>query len=324
MKECNPRKAHELHDFMLQLTNDIAAEYTRIQKRVKEDPGTAGDEGEENWAELLRNWLPPNYQVVTKGRILGERGTASPQVDVIVLSPAYPKQLVDKKLYLAGGVAAAFECKLTLRPEHLQKAFQTASKIQQLVEDRHGSPFDELHSPVIYGLLAHSHSWKDSTPDSLIAADLIEENNKAARVIKHPKEALDIICIADLCTLSVNKFICPSFIVPTKIYAIHVGYNQWIPKNKWPAFPARGDSPDHNPIGIMLCFLLSRLAWEDQSIRRLASYYIGVLRTGVGFTVARIWPLDILSDEVRKRVLAEQEPELRHELWDKWSKFYLF
>ena len=51
-------KTHDLYDFMQQISNEMAAEYDRIQKRATEDPGTAGDQGEENWAELLRGWLP--------------------------------------------------------------------------------------------------------------------------------------------------------------------------------------------------------------------------------------------------------------------------
>jgi hypothetical protein len=54
---------HELEDFLEQDQAEIASEYKRIYRRSTEDPGTAGDQGEENWAELLRNWLPPNYQV---------------------------------------------------------------------------------------------------------------------------------------------------------------------------------------------------------------------------------------------------------------------
>jgi hypothetical protein len=95
MSENFSKKNHELHDFMSQLTEDIRSEYERIQKRVFEDPGTAGDEGEENWAELLRKWLPSGYRVVTKGRILGYQGIASPQVDIIVLHPSYPEYLVN-------------------------------------------------------------------------------------------------------------------------------------------------------------------------------------------------------------------------------------
>ena len=67
-------KTHDLHDFLRQTGNDITEEYDRIQKRATEDPGTAGDPGEENWAELLRGWLPSTYKVVPKGRIISQDG----------------------------------------------------------------------------------------------------------------------------------------------------------------------------------------------------------------------------------------------------------
>jgi hypothetical protein len=85
---------HELLDFLKQSSDAIQAEYERIARRSAEDPGTAGDEGEENWKSLLADWLPPYYQVVTKGRVLFWNGKASPQMDVIVLAPEYPKGLV--------------------------------------------------------------------------------------------------------------------------------------------------------------------------------------------------------------------------------------
>lgn len=68
----------------------MATEYARIQKRASEDPGTAGDQGEENWAELLRGWLPRTYEVVTKGRIISQDGHTSPQVDVLVSKECLP------------------------------------------------------------------------------------------------------------------------------------------------------------------------------------------------------------------------------------------
>src|SRR4029078_7661390 len=102
---------HDIHDLISSSQRAIEQEYARIQKRVTEDPGTAGDQGEENWASLFRVWLPSYLHVVTKGRILTESGYASPQIDLLVLAPCYPKILLDKKLYLAAGVAAAFECK---------------------------------------------------------------------------------------------------------------------------------------------------------------------------------------------------------------------
>ena len=119
---------HDIHDFLSSSQRNIDEEYVRILKRAKEDSGTAGDQGEENWATLLRNWLPSYFHIVTKGRILCENGYASPQVDVLILHPSYPKMLLDKKLYLVGGVAAAFECKTTLKSEHVKKTVETAKK----------------------------------------------------------------------------------------------------------------------------------------------------------------------------------------------------
>jgi hypothetical protein len=85
---------HALHMFMAQVTEEMASEYERIYARAVEDPGTAGDEGEENWATLLRDWLPPNYHVRTKGRLLSHNGLMSPQIDVLVLKPSYPRKLL--------------------------------------------------------------------------------------------------------------------------------------------------------------------------------------------------------------------------------------
>src|SRR4051812_20093503 len=159
-------KPHELFDFVFAVTEDLAREYVRIQKRATEDPGTAGDQGEENWATLFKQWLPSYLHVVTKGRILTESGYASPQMDVLVLSPSYPKMLLDKKLYLAGGVLAAFECKITLKAEHVKAAVETSALLRRNMPKETGSPYRELNSPLIYGVLAHSHSWKGerSTP----------------------------------------------------------------------------------------------------------------------------------------------------------------
>lgn len=125
---------------------EINEEYQRIQKRAAEDPGTAGDQGEENWETLLKDWLPANFQVVTKGRIITPDGTASPQVDVLLLKPEYPRKLLDKKLYLSSGVLAAFECKITLKSEHLEKSVKTAKIIRQSLESRKGTtPYKELN-----------------------------------------------------------------------------------------------------------------------------------------------------------------------------------
>lgn len=120
------RVMHELNKYIKSVSAEMADDYETILGRVKEDPGTAGDQGEENWKDLFEAWLPPIFQIVTKGKILGHDGQLSPQVDVIILRPEYPKKLLNKKYYLAGGVIGAFECKITLKSGHFDKFFKNS------------------------------------------------------------------------------------------------------------------------------------------------------------------------------------------------------
>ena len=153
---------NDLIDFMHSATKQMEDDYKRIQKRALEDPGTAGDEGEENWATLLRNWLPKTFHIVTKGRILSFDGKTSPQVDILILQPEYPPHLVNSKLYLAGGVLAAFECKVTLKAKHVEEFINRSIQVKHIPEKRLGTPQKELNAPILYSLLSHSHSWREN------------------------------------------------------------------------------------------------------------------------------------------------------------------
>ncbi len=323
------KKSHDLHDFMRQLQDRMAANYKQIQKRATEDPGTAGDQGEENWKELLRGWLPRTYEVVTKGRIIGQDGRTSPQVDVLVLKSIYPKQLIDEgqKIFLAAGVAAAFECKTTLKASHLEDAVRTCAKIKNLYPVRTGTPYKELHAPIVYGLLAHSHSWKgaNATPDKNIEQRLQASDKK---YVSHPRECLDLLCIADLGTWISSKI---TFFSP-----------RMFPGNEW-AYPkhlesggvalstyiGHTDSYDNQfnqftPIGTLISDLSQRLAWEDPSVRDLARYYQATNIGGIGGGESRTWPSSIYSEEVRLRA---EHPQLSSGLdarWDEWNICFFF
>jgi hypothetical protein len=317
------RKKHDLFDFMSQISMEMASEYDRIQKRATEDPGTAGDQGEENWATLLKDWLLPTYQIVTKGRILSHEGKTSPQIDVIVLKSSYPKKLLDKKVYLAAGVAAAFECKVTLKASHITKAIENCVEIKNLYPDRKGSPYKELHSPIVYGLLAHSHSWKgeNSTPLENIENKLIEED---LRFIDHPRKALDLVCVADLAAWVLSKL---TFLGPKQI-------------SDWQTMaPIYGDSGSaatgyightknsvnqvsrFTPIGATISYLSQKIAWENHEYRSLADYYRLAYISGSGQgRKMRMWDANIYSDEIRAKVkngmLSNGVP------WDEWSVYF--
>lgn len=266
---------HELQIFLRQDVAEIASEYERIYARATEDPGTAGDEGEENWAALLREWLPDSYKVVTKGRVLGIDGKASPQVDVIVLSGAYPARLLSKKVYLVHGVAAVFECKTTLKASHLADAAETAAKIRGLAGARTGSPYRELVGTPLFGVLAHSHSWKQeaSTPRENIDSALAASHVDAV----HPRDLVDLVCVADLGCWHLGKMPYLGHVMFSEKWAEYQAIYGLPDEGGAMSFYSRWNSdsgqPEPNPVAVFVALLFHHLGWENPVMRPLADYF---------------------------------------------------
>ncbi|ABS61880.1 conserved hypothetical protein [Parvibaculum lavamentivorans DS-1] len=312
--------SNDLFDFMRQETNSLAQEYHRIRARTVEDPGTAGDQGEENWREILDKWLSPTHQVVTRGRILGPDGSASPQVDVLVLSPNYPKALIGKKLYLAGGVVAAFECKNTLKATHIAEAMETSVKIRSLLSARYGSPYKEIFSPIVFGVLAHSHSWSKKTVEETVSQRLFDDDVK---FVTHPRGTLDVICVADTATWACLKvpLIGPGQLRPydensKKLYgeegSVVTTYSKFVVDDGT-------RSEVFTPIGALLQVLYRRMAWEDISMRPLADYFQDVNKKAASGGSSRLWPPYIYSQNVRDKL---RDGGLTSEEWSEWSNIF--
>jgi len=310
---------HDLFAFMQATSDEISAEYSRIQRRVLEDPGTARDQGEENWSTVIKDWLPSYYSVVTKGRILDHAGNASKQIDVLVLKPSYPRKLLDKKLYLASGVAAAFECKLTLTSEHVKSAFETCSYLKRLYPKRLGTPYKELHTPITYGLLAHSHGWKkrNSNPIRNIENQIM---NSFSRV-EHPRELLDIISVSDLGTWSsfIMAFLGPAYVskwdIFSKIYGefgcLTTSYIKYLDdkKDKESKFSA---------LGSFVYSLIYKMAWNDPALRDFAEYCLRVGISGPGNGKQVRWPSTVYSDQV-KLIVENGGLQGDRSQWSEWS-----
>lgn len=310
------KKNHEFLLFMEFLKRDIAQEYDRIQNRVREDPGTAGDQAEENWSNLLKHWLPANYPLVTKGRIISYEGKVSPQVDILVLQPSYPIALRDKKLYFAGGVVAAFECKLTLRKKHIKKAIRSAAIIKDLISKRSGNPFDELHQPIIFGILAHSHEWQSPDITTLFKISKYLSEREPEKY-NHPRYMIDVVCIADFATFALEK-------------EIFIGPN--MDQERLDAFgddPVGGvntlyaATPEFDTFsfgkGMVLAALIrvltTRMAFEDPSLRSFADYLEQAAgRESVG--VITKWSPSVFSEEVVQKLLENGTEE---GAWSKWQ-----
>jgi hypothetical protein len=298
---------HDLHDYIEQLGTKMDAEYRRIRKSASQDPGTAGDEGEENWAELLRDWLPPAYQVVTKGQLLSSDGSLSPQIDVLVLKPSYPRALHHRKKYLVAGVAAAFECKLTLKRDHIIKSVQTAARVKRMARPSDGTPYRELSVQPVFGILAHSGGWKRSD-DVEATIETIDEILNYADVahVKHPREMLDLLCISNLATwvtskqplsdpadqidLRVRSKLDPKG-SPATSYMCHFGEKGF------------GDAiSTFKPVGVFISELLVKLAWEDSALRNIAGYFLDVEFSTAASGKVRYWPRSIYSPQLRRKL----------------------
>ncbi len=313
-EESGPR--HALHDFMAQVTAEMGSEYERIFARSIEDPATAGDEGEENWASLFREWLPPGYHVQTKGRLLGHDGRASPQIDLVVLKPSYPRKLLEKKMWLAGGVAAAFECKTTLTAKHVRDSIDRCAAFKSLYQPRTGTPRRELTSPLIYGILSHSHSWKGAASKPI-------ENVEAALSLEvkvdAPKELIDIICVADLASWArvyTAKYDASWLLVEQAIGLRRALGSDWAVTTSMICAP-ESQGGVFTPIGAFLSDLTRRLAWQDASVRDIADYYRLANLDGEGQGGMRFWPPRVYSDEMRARVSAGQLSN--GAMWDEWA-----
>lgn len=284
---------HDLHEFMKQASAEMASEYRRIFARTKEDPGTAGDEGEANWAGLLRQWLPKHYHVETKGRLIGVDGRMSKQMDVIVLKPAYPPKLLEKKVWLADGVAAVFECKNTLTAAHVRDAVERCADLKSLFRPRQGSPRLELRTPIVYGLLAHSHSWQgaDSKPVENIQSAL----DIAETAVDHPRKLLDLICVSDLACWSGFAL---SYLDLSRSQDPQAG--AWAPCTMFNCASLRYEKQKRlfEPIGAMLATLQSKMAWDDPRLWPLADYFRNAGLWGSGSGTMRHWPKGIYSAQV--------------------------
>lgn len=316
------RNSHDFFDFMKSNQELIALEYERIQKRVKEDPGTAGDQGEENWAEFFENWLPPIFPIVTKGRIINSQGLTSNQIDLLILNPVYPRSLYKKKLYFAGGVIAAFECKITLRPAHLRKYFVNAAKIKQLYSNKVGSLYDELNKPIVYGLLCHSaNGWKlnGNKLDNKIFSSIgkaslnsLPEIEKSIPLIM-PSHLIDFICITDTALYSLVKFVLfGDEMKEQKEMLFGEGIEDCIA-----SFYIKENAESKGTVlGSLLTELYTRIAYTNIQIQPFAEELKNItFRIGEGIRPIR-WDMSILSQGVLEKLSKNGYDKSSFSKWD--------
>ena len=295
----------------------MATEYNNIQEQTLEDLTDTEGNGREDWVKLLRGWLPSSYEVVTNGRIISQDGCMSPQVDILVLKSAYPKELMDRDLYVAASVVAAFECEATLTAAHITRAMQTCIEIKSLYSPRMGTPYRELHAPIVYGLLARSYSWKgeDTVPEFNVEQQLLESDGLH---ISHPHECLDLLCVADLGTWKVAKVLTPlALAIHSDIAISSVLASDFTLQTAYllAGSTHEDQGPHLAPVGAFIFGLSRKLAWEDPYLREISQYYQDTKIRRLGSGRPRSWDFSF-SEGVTRQL---RNHRFNFDDWSEWS-----
>ena len=271
----------------------------------------------------MKGWIPSTYKIVKKGIIINHDGDTSPQVDILILKESYPEKLLNKKHYIAAGVVAAFECKTTLKADHIEKAVKTSSKIKNLYEKRDGTPYQELYAPIIYGLLAHSHSWKNpkSTPKDNVENSLRSYDMKH---VTHPRECLDLLCIADLATWTLCKDVVSFISRPNpadsnfdRFKFMTTGYIKRKSKND--------ETGKNTPIGDLISSLTRQLAWENHDLRDISNYYWFSGVTSGGNAYYREWnSSEVYSEKLLQDIRSGKLVSTNLFYWNEWQQNFGF
>lgn len=278
---------------------EVQEEYSRLHARATSDPQAAGHGGEATWVRLLQEWLPPAYEVGTRKYIVPEEGSDTFETDIVVFSPGYPQRLREREEVLAGGVAAAFSVKLTLDAEGVRDAVERAVRLKRGTKPRIGHPRGEMVGAFPVGLLAHSHTWKApaSTPRENLAKHLEERDQLE---VEHPRESLDLLCVADLCSASRMRL---PYMPPT---ALSVYESMGIDTSAGLAMSAMtmsDYSPDHTPVGSFVASLILKLSETDPLLVPFADGLRLTDTLGSGSGPMRFWRLpDVFSDDVIRQL----------------------
>ena len=201
-------------------------------------------------------------------------------------------------------------------------AAATTLFVKSKIARRLGALQSELRAPLVYGLLAHSHSWKgeSSTPIANVDAAVMATFEH----VTHPSELIDVICVADLAVWTLYHFVeCPWF-HEGRVRRLRLAkglrpegqVGSTFTRFTEGAFRPEVKAP--NPIAVLVAQLLQWLGGEDENLRPIADYFrfAGLLGSlgGPGF----VFGLDVFSEDVQERLKLHPPTQGLQHLWDPW------
>ncbi|MFC9472262.1 DUF6602 domain-containing protein [Nocardia sp. NPDC056952] len=310
---------HEHHEWLADVAAQMSREYEKAHAMATTPSGVqqSGHKGEAAWVDALQSWLPPRYEIGKRKYLLLEDDSfgvvKSAETDIVVFQPSYPERLRERAEVLVSGVIAAFSVKLSLDRKGIAEAVNEAALVRRATKVRSESVKDELLPPLLYGILAHSHSWKQpkSSPNENVRTALEQFDLQS---VKSPREGLDLVCVADLnCWSRTSAILTRSNLGPELLKSHPDG---GVLSGFVDPFSSETDeSPTSiSPIAVFITLLLGKLSYYDTSVRPIAE---GLRVTGTGGRASgsvREWRLDEVFSE-RARV------ELRKSPWA-WDAYY--
>jgi hypothetical protein len=277
------------HWLLATLARELDEEYQRIQTELqagRENIQLSGHLAEKVWGKLLAEWLPPQYEFGFRRHLILEREvdgkSRTGEVDLVLFHPAYPKRLRAEQEVLVSGVVAAFSVKATLDKPGLREAMDFAKLVRRGMQLRAGA-IGGLISPLIVGVLAQSHRRLGVDPRKSVGELLMT----AASDSEHPREELDLVCIADLECWTRHALV---------LWAGTPGHSEAMPVAAAPGSALEKDSyheawtSQHpgaegragEPVATLISSLWAKLANRDASLRPIAVGFRLAKFTGIG------------------------------------------
>ena len=106
-----------------------------VRARSIAHPTAAGDEGEENWAEVIREFLPRRYEVARHRFVIDADGRMSDQQDIVIYDKLYAPTffvLGSTEYIPVESVYAVFEVKPRLTKRNMLYAADKVRSVRQL------------------------------------------------------------------------------------------------------------------------------------------------------------------------------------------------
>lgn len=307
MPDAKSSRPQDHHEKLIAWGEAAQRTYDKAFEEAKSDPQHAGHIAEQTWAAFLEDWLPPSYTVLTRRYIVPEVGGEMFETDVVVLRPSYPRALMRETNVTASGVAAAFSVKLTLKPGGIREAADSLAKLRRSMHPREGTPRAELHGAFPYGLLALSHNWK-AEPAATLGKNVAEAQAR----VSHPRELLDLICVADLACVTAGRI---SYL-PAEAVAVVTNRAASAPMVS-AGYAISDPETSIAPVASFISGLLTRLSFHDPELKPLAD---GLRLTGTQGNASGsfdYWTLEhAYSQTVRERI------HLRWMSNDEWATEY--